>query len=172
MKTNRLMIGACIFAAVAAVGLGAKAAMADGAPAAVAQADEPGHRPLRNFINGQIGRLMTLRSEMDLTPEQRRQIKTIVQSHRKEIADVAKPLIEKHRALRDATLAPTMDEKAIRAAAEEMGKSIGDAAVLAAKIKAQVRAVLKPDQLQKLEEFRKHADQATDEFIQKMANPQ
>ena len=170
---KKWMIGACIAAAVIGSGIGVRSVMAD--PAPVAASGETGVEhggPLRRFFSGQMGRLLALRSDMNLTEDQRQQIHQIVASHRKEIAAVAKPLVEKHRALRDATLAPNMDEKAIRAAAEDMGKSIGDAAVLAAKIKSEVRKVLKPDQLQKIEEFRKHADQATDEFIQQMSNAQ
>lgn len=126
-------------------------------------------RPLRMFMQGQLGRLMTLRSELDVTSEQREAIKTIVQSHRSEIVAVAKPIVEQRRALRDATLAKDSNEEAIRAAANRLGKAIGDAAVLASKVKGEVGTVLTPEQMRKVEEFRLHSDAAVDGFIEKFA---
>src|SRR6185369_12358661 len=105
------------------------------------------HRPLVNFIRAELGRLMVLKSELDITDAQKEQIKTILQSHKAEIAQVAKPLVDKKRALRDAVMADAPDEKAIRAASDDLAHSIGDAAVLASKIKQEVAVVLTPDQL-------------------------
>jgi Spy/CpxP family protein refolding chaperone len=113
--------------------------------------------------------MLTLRSELQLTDEQREQIKTIVQSHKQEIVTVAKPVVAKHRTLRDAVLADSADEKAIRSAADDLGHSIGDAAVLAAKIKGEVHKVLTTEQQGKIDDFRKHADAAVDEFIQQVS---
>lgn len=126
-------------------------------------------RPLRSFIQGQVGRLMTLRSELDVTAEQRDAIRKIVESHRSEIVDVAKPIVEKRRVLRDATLAKEPHESAIRTAANDLGKAIGDAAVLASKVKGEVAKVLTPEQMQKVESFRQTSDSAVDGFIQKIA---
>ncbi|MCC7476598.1 MAG: Spy/CpxP family protein refolding chaperone [Pirellulales bacterium] len=127
-------------------------------------------RPLRVFLQGQFGRLMTLRSELNVTDEQRESIRKIVESHRSEIAAVAKPIVEKRRALRDATLSKESNEQAIRAAANEMGKSIGDAAVLASKIKGEVAGVLTSEQIEKIESHRGEADAAVDKFLQKVVN--
>ena len=126
-------------------------------------------RPLRLFIQGQVGRLMTLRSELDVTSEQREAIQKIVQSHRSEIVAVAKPIVEKRRALRDATLAKESNEDAVRAAANDLGKAIGDAAVLASKVKGEVGKVLTPEQMHKIEEFRQVSDGAVDGFVEKFA---
>jgi Spy/CpxP family protein refolding chaperone len=127
--------------------------------------------PLARLVSGQFGRLLTLRSEVNLTSDQKVKIKTIVSAHKAEIAAVAKPLVEKRRALRDAVSAKAPDEKVIRAAADELGKSIGNAAVLGSKVKAEVRVVLTPEQAQKIEEFRKQSDQTVDSFIQDMGKP-
>jgi len=126
-------------------------------------------RPLRSFIQGQIGRLMTLRSELDVTAEQRDAIRKIVENHRSEIVAVAKPIVEKKRALRDATLAKEPSDTAIRSAANDLGKAIGDAAVLASKVKGEVAKVLTPEQIQKVEAFRDQSDSAVDGLIQKFA---
>jgi Spy/CpxP family protein refolding chaperone len=126
--------------------------------------------PLRALMSGQVGRLLTLRSELDLTTEQKESIHKIVESHRQEIRDVIKPVVEKRRALRDATIATTPDEKAIRAAASDLGNALGNAAVLGSKIKAEVVTVLTPEQKQKVDEFRKHADAAVDHFFEETAS--
>ncbi len=69
-----------------------------GAAAAPRMLGHDGARPLRMFLQGQIGRMMTLRSELDVTSEQRDAIKKIVDGHRSEIVAVAKPIVEKRRA--------------------------------------------------------------------------
>lgn len=148
--------------ALALCGLGAAAA-----PRTLST-DTAGH-PLRAFIQGQLGRFLTLRSELDVTGEQREAIRQIVESHRGEIATVAKPIVEKRRALRDATLAKEPNETAIRAAANDLGKAIGDAAVLASKVKDEVGKVLTPQQVEKVEAFRLQSDSAVDRFIEKFA---
>jgi Spy/CpxP family protein refolding chaperone len=112
---------------------------------------------------------MTLRSELDVTAEQRDAIRKIVQSHRSEIVEVAKPIVEKRRALRDATLAKEPNEAAIRTAANDLGKAIGDAAVLASKVKAEVAKVLTPEQMHRVEAFRGQSDSAIDGLLEKFA---
>jgi len=140
-----------------------------GAAAAPRMLGHDGARPLRMFLQGQIGRMMTLRSELDVTSEQRDAIKKIVDGHRSEIVAVAKPIVEKRRALREATLAQEPNEEAIRTAANDLGKSIGDAAVLASKVKGEVAKVLTPDQIHKIKSFRQESESSVDSFIEKFA---
>jgi Spy/CpxP family protein refolding chaperone len=103
--------------------------------------------------------------------EQREQIRGIVKSHRREIAAVLRPVADKRRALRDATLAENANEAAIRTAADELGKAIGDAAVVGSKIKAEVRPVLTPEQRDKITKFRQQSESAVDKFLTGMADP-
>lgn len=126
-------------------------------------------RPLRMFLSGQFGRLLQLRSELDLSDEQRTEIREIVKSHKSEIAAAMKPVVEKRRALREATLAETPNEQAIRTAAADLGKALGDVAVVGAKIKAEVREVLTPEQREKIKSHRTEADAAVDQFIDEAA---
>ena len=99
------------------------------------------------------------------------QIRGIVKSHRQEIASVLKPVAEKRRALRDATLAENASEATIHAAANELGKAIGDAAVVGSKIKAEVHQVLTPEQREKITQFRQQTETAVDRFLDKLADP-
>jgi Spy/CpxP family protein refolding chaperone len=125
--------------------------------------------PLSHLIRAQFGRWMTLRNELDLTPAQKEQIHAILESHKAEIVQVMQPVVEKRRALRDAIASPNMDEQAIRAAADDLGHSLGDAAVLAAKIKNEISPILTDEQRQKLMDFRTQSDHSVDEFFQKVS---
>src|SRR5580692_5112999 len=71
--------------------------------------------PLSHLIRAQFGRWMTLRNELDLTPAQKEQIHTIIESHKAQIVQVMQPVVEKRRALRDAIVNPNSDEQSIRA---------------------------------------------------------
>lgn len=124
------------------------------------------------FIRGEIGRWMVLRSQVDLSDDQKQQIAAVLQSHKAEIVQVVQPIIEKRRALRDAVAAANPDEQAIRAAADDLGKSIGDAAVLAWHIKQQIAPILTDQQRQDIKDFRSQTDQAVDDFMNKMAAQQ
>jgi Spy/CpxP family protein refolding chaperone len=159
MKTGMFGIGLLtivLTAGFAATGIADAAPLGD---------DVPEARPLRKLVSGQFGRLLTLRSELDVTAEQRTQIRDIVKSHKSELAAALKPVAEKRRALREATLAESADESSIRAAADELGKAIGNAAVVGATIKAEVYQVLTPQQREKITEFRGASDSAVDRFL-------
>lgn len=165
MKTGTLGIGMLAFAlagSLAATGLAVAAPLGD---------DVPEARPLRMLVSGQFGRFLTLRSELDITAEQRTQIRDIVKSHKADLAAVLKPVAEKRRALRDATLAENSNEAAIRTAADDLGKAIGDAAVVGAKIKAEIQTVLIPEQREKISQFRGQSESAVDKFLSEMADP-
>jgi periplasmic protein CpxP/Spy len=166
METNPL--GMCLLAAALACGLGQTGYAAPGP-----LGDEmPEARPVRMFLSGQLGRLLELRSELDLTADQRSQIREIVKSHRQEIADAIRPMVEKRRALRDATLAENANEATIRAAADELGKAIGDAAVVGSHVKAEIHKVLTPEQQEKISHFRGESQSAVDKFLDKMSDAQ
>src|SRR4051812_29792341 len=79
---------------------------AGGAAKAVDEAGKPGgrfaDRPLGRLIQGRIGRGMELKSELNLSDEQKEAIKTTLAAHKGEIAKAIEPVAEKKRALRDA----------------------------------------------------------------------
>jgi Spy/CpxP family protein refolding chaperone len=161
------MIGTLVLATLLAGGAGVSGLAANGPLGD----DVPEARPLGMLVSGQFGRLLALRSELDVTAEQRTQIREIVKSHRQEIAAVLKPVAEKRQALRDATLIENANEAAIHAAADELGKVIGDAAVVGATIKTEVRNVLTPEQRAKITQFRHDSETAVDKFLAQLADP-
>ena len=131
----------------------------------------PGHGAPRGiigrFMQAQFGRMMTLRAELNLSDEQREAVRSTLQSHKSEIASAMKPVISARRTLRDAVLAEKPDNSAIRAAADTLGKSVGEAAVTFAKIKVELadKAKLTSAQMEKIAEFRTGTDASIDAFL-------
>ncbi|MAT15120.1 MAG: hypothetical protein CMJ46_07600 [Planctomyces sp.] len=104
----------------------------------------------RKMMAGNIGRLMVLRSEVDLTDEQRQELKSIVKNNRPEIKDKVLTLAEARMALVDQVLADNATDDEIKAAADRMGDAIGEAAILARELKGEVKEVLTEEQQTKI----------------------
>jgi len=118
------------------------------------------------MILGNLGRLMVLRSEVNLTDQQREKIKEVVTAHKSEILTEAKAVVEKRTVLRNAVLTEKPDEAAIRKAAEDLGREIGNAAVLAAKVKGEVAPVLTDDQKALIKTCIADCDKAVGRFFE------
>jgi Spy/CpxP family protein refolding chaperone len=142
----------------------ARAAQAEGGKAAL-PAGGLADRPLAKLFRENLGRFRALRGELGLTDEQRNEIKAILKSHKEEIRTVAGELREEHKKLREATLRQPLDEAAIRQAASDMATSIGDAAVLHAKVREEVVSKLTPQQVRKLDTFRKDVETSVDKCL-------
>lgn len=138
----------------------------------------PGHRfgnsPLGRLVMAHMGRMMTLKAELNLTDSQRDAIKETVKSHKSDLATAIKPAVDAHRVLRDKVMSDTPDDASIRKAAADLGKKIGDAAVAIAKVKSEAagKANLTQDQKTKLEDFRAANDASVDEFLTKLEKPE
>jgi Spy/CpxP family protein refolding chaperone len=131
-----------------------------GASAPEQAAPQWGFPPLARLVAGNIGRLLVLGSELNVTPDQRAKIAGIVKSHRAEITPTVRDVLEKKIALRDAVLNERPEEKVIRSAAADLAKTVGDASVLASKVIGEVRAILTPDQIERIRKVRKENEQA------------
>lgn len=94
---------------------------------------------------------------LDLTADQKSQIKAALKSHAAEIEAQMQASAAARRGLHDAVLADPTDESAILARAADLGRIQGDGAVLFSRIRAEVQPILTPDQRQKLQNFRQHA---------------
>ena len=89
---------------------------------------------------------------LDLSDAQREQVRGIVASHRDETRAVHERQRTAMRALEEA--ARGTDEAAIRQQAEAVGVVMADAAVLRSRVRAEVWAVLTPDQQARAEQLR------------------
>jgi Spy/CpxP family protein refolding chaperone len=172
MKAGKWLLG------LAAAGLVGVGSFSMGVRAADTNADifspttRNSDRPLVRLIRGQIGRWMVLRSQLDLSDDQKQHIGAILKSHKAEILQAVQPIVQDHRALREAVLAASPDEKAIRSDADDLGHAIGDAAVLTAKIHGEIAPILTDEQRQDIKDFRSQSDRAVDDFFAKVAAQQ
>lgn len=117
---------------------------------------------------GRGARLMQLRDDLGITPEQKKQLRELLVAHRQEIAAVARPIVEHRRALQEAATAEPVDEAAVRAAADQIGKDLGDAALLAGKLRKEVAQVLTPEQLKTIGGFGDEIDARIDAFLDRL----
>ena len=142
------------------------------APARAARADEgediglaAGDRPLARCLRETFQRLRDLRTELNLSPEQKQQIGAILKAHRTQIVTVIRDVHQKRRALMDAVRVEQPDERAIRRAARELSDVVADAAVLRAQVRQEVRKVLTPEQRGRADEAIEGIERMWDEAI-------
>ena len=160
---RRVLLSSGMVAALAAVCIAA--APGPGAPTTWSK-EALLNSPLARMISGCIGRLLVLRSEVNLTDEQKTKICDVLLSHRPQIAQTAKSVFDKKAVLRNAVLSGKSDETQIRAAADELGKAIADAAVKASKLRNEIAPILTEDQCKSIDKFLGENDAAIDKFLE------
>jgi protein CpxP len=114
----------------------------------------PGGPGMRGGPGGPGGMAGLPLRELDLTDAQREQVKAVIESHRDDQKAIGDRMMTVRKALHDAIAADTFDEAAIRAAAAQVGAVDADAAVLQARIRAEITALLTPEQVKKAKELR------------------
>jgi len=114
----------------------------------------PGGPGMRGGPGGPFGMAGLPLGELNLTDTELDQVKAVVESHRVEQQAIGERMQAARRALQDAITADTFDEAAIRAAVAQSGAVEADAAVLQAKIRAEILALLTPEQAQKAKDLR------------------
>jgi Spy/CpxP family protein refolding chaperone len=100
---------------------------------------------------------------VQLTDEQNKKIQSIMQGKEAVLAAAKKAFSEAGTALNAATTKG--DEAAIRAAAAKVGQSLADLQVVKTKLAAELKAVLTPEQLQKLEQLKNAAARGMQEVM-------
>jgi Spy/CpxP family protein refolding chaperone len=161
------MMVASVLGLVAMTGAVGIAAAPDGTATTLPSWRQLADTPVGRLISGNLGRLLVLRSELDVTPEQRAEIREVLVGQRSQIAATAKSVREKRLVLRDAILADQSDEGKIRAAASELGAAMGDAAVKAAKLRGKLAPILTDEQRELIHQFRQERDESIEEFLTK-----
>lgn len=126
------------------------------------------HPLLRQFVLQQMRSSAELRHELNLTDEQRAQLRGLVAGQRDELAPAVDALIADSRALRAEVLSETPTEEAIRADAAKVGESLGNLAVLASGLAQDARQALTPEQLATLAAHRESRDQAVDDLLERV----
>jgi Spy/CpxP family protein refolding chaperone len=123
-----------------------------------------------HLLKDRIERAGELAKELNLTAEQKKQMKEAAGPFRETMRAQMKTVVEKRQALRQAVIADNANETSIRAAATDLGKAAGDAAVTGSKVYAAIKPILTADQLKKLEAFRKENKDAMDKFLEGAGN--
>lgn len=122
--------------------------------------------PLGRLIMGNVGRLLVLKAELNLTPEQKDKICNVLETHKKEIATEMRDVWQKRNALRDLIVSDKADEEQIRQAASELGQAIGDVAVMAHGLwNKEISPILTEEQKNLLDKFRRQTDAAGTKFF-------
>src|SRR5262245_13107191 len=124
-----------------------------GGTTAVTLAQTPGGPGHARGPRGGMSRLgdLGLRG-IELTDAQRDQVRAIMQSHQEASRAVHTKLREAHRALAEAARAETIDEAGIRARSADVAAAMADETILRARIRAEVAALLTPEQQATLKE--------------------
>lgn len=92
--------------------------------------------------------------QLDLTDDQRQEVRRIMDLHKAEQQAISQRLREARRAQAEAVRAVPVDEPAVRARSAELAKIETDAAVLRARVHAEIYNVLTPEQQEKAKALR------------------
>ena len=96
--------------------------------------------------------------QLDLTAEQREQVRAVFEQHRAEQQAIRERAAAARRALREAELAQPLNEGVIREKAAELASVEADAAVLRAQVHSEVFRLLTPEQQAKARSLREQRD--------------
>ena len=171
------MFGAAAVAAVMATGF-VHAQTQDGTGATAPQHERRGpggsggHAGPGRFGRGGFGSPMAMLRQLDLTDDQRTQVRQVMESHRDELRAVGERVRAAQRAQRDAVASTQFDEQAVRTKAAELAAAEADAAVLRAKVHSEVFAVLTPEQQAKAAELKAQREARAQQFRERMKQRQ
>ncbi len=91
--------------------------------------------------------------KLNLTAEQKTQVKQIMTEEREKIKPLAQSLKEQRKELRDLTKGGAFDEQKVRAAASKQANTMTDLIVARERMKSRIFAVLTPEQRDKAEQM-------------------
>ena len=106
--------------------------------------------------------------QLDLTDEQRQQVRGILEARREDFRTVGERLRTAARAQQEAVRRVPVDETEVRARASELATAQADMAVLRARVHEQVYQVLTPDQQTKLQALRAEREKRRAERLERM----
>jgi Spy/CpxP family protein refolding chaperone len=128
------------------------------------------HADTTNDVGFSKGRFALKLKQLGVTADQKAEVKIILRKYQPTVGPLIKQVVTERRALRDTIRAATIDETAIRAQSAKVASLESDLAVQRAYIAHDIRAVLTPEQLQKLKDMQIDVDARIDGFLQRVAN--
>jgi protein CpxP len=111
---------------------------------------------------GARGALVVALRGGDLTDAQREQIRALTQQYRESGTAVREQLRQAQEAQRDALAAQPVNEGLVRSTTQPLADAQAEAAIVLARLRADVMALLTPDQLQAIEETQAEIQERTE----------
>jgi len=124
----------------------------------------PGFFGPDGFGRGPGGGAMGLLRGLDLSDEQRAQVRQVMDGHRDDLRAIGERVMAARRAQDAAITAGQFDEQAVRTKSAELAAVEADAAVLHAKLHSEVFALLTPDQQAKAAELKTQREAQMQQF--------
>jgi Spy/CpxP family protein refolding chaperone len=118
-----------------------------------------GGEPMRKMI-----------AALELTEDQKLQIKEILKAHKPAIQPLRKQLIEERRVLRDLIQSESWTDTDIKAQVAKVSSIGAEMALRRAQIYREVRPILTAEQIQKFMELQKARDLRVDDFLSRATN--
>lgn len=131
----------------------------------------PGFPMLRTAVRtlaGRVGALLTLWAELDVTDAQRDTVRQAVTAHKPELLSTARGAVAAGRTLRDTVLDPSASDEAVRLAAAELGRAIGEGAVVRAGLIRELQPAFTEEQRAAIHIFIQGNDEALDGLLAKV----
>jgi len=104
-------------------------------------------------MKGHFGHGLKMFDELELTDVQKKEIAGIVSEYRDELQPMVDTAFEKHDVIKDLVHQQNFDELTLRQAHQDLSKQKEDILVTFAKMIHEIRPVLTPEQITKIEDF-------------------
>lgn len=161
---SALVLGAAGFTAIPAL---AKASSETGVAGVLGEDFLPGqgHGKFREVIRTAMRNLMNFRHETPLSTEQKQKARSVIESHRSEIHAQLEKGRDARRTMLGLMKTSGPDDAATREAADKIGNAARDRALLIAKVASEIRPLLTPEQLKRIETARTEIESQVDVAI-------
>jgi Spy/CpxP family protein refolding chaperone len=117
--------------------------------------------PFRHFLLGKI-------AELGVSDSQKQQIHAILREYRPALQPLVAQYVRERRTLRKAVHTLPVNEQAIRAQAVRVAQIEADLDVKRAHVSERIRAVLAPEQVEKLKQLAEKVDANVDAMLERM----
>jgi Spy/CpxP family protein refolding chaperone len=128
---------------------------------AVGANDPTRPHPFRQFLLGKI-------AELGVSDSQKQQIHAILRESRPALQPLVAQYVRERRALRKAIHTAPVNEQAIRAQAVRVAQIEADLDVKRAHVSERIRAVLTPEQVEKLKQLAEKVDASVDIMLERI----
>jgi len=158
---SAVVLGAAGFTAIPAL---AKASTENSIAGVLGEDFVPGqgHGKFREVIRTAMRHMLNFRHETPLSAEQKQKARGVIESHRSEIRSQMERGRDARRAMMDAVKGSGPDAAATKEAADKIGNAARDRALLMARVASEIKPLLTPEQLKRVESARAEIESDVD----------